>query len=512
VAAILLAVTAAAGAAKTSAPPPKIDLNATIKIGYLSTTLTLDPAKFSPSPTVQMAAWDRLTTLDDNGNLRPMLATSWVTSKDGKSITLKLRTDVKFHDGTPLDATAVKASLDRAMTLPGSTAAAYLADVASVDVVDKSTVRINLKFGGAELPRILSTPAGAVINPKCIANNTPLDLAPPAACTSSAMVFDHATPPLDWFLTRAPGKYWDPKAFRYKALEMHQIPNTQTGINGVQTGDIDIYWVNADGVAQSKSLIRSGALAGKPFVVPGLNAFFLNPRIPPFNNVLLRQAVQAAFNQVPLAHDYYSGNCAPSQQPAVPSSFAYDKKWNPNPYNPDRAKQLLAQAGVPDGFSFTMDTAPLSSNVAATQVLQDELAKVGIKMAIRVDATSADPQIRNGSAQASSAAWGPGPDPSIPVTWLLNIPDNRLAVALGSSVENQIQTLRFHALDPRLSLTQRGKVYQQIWKIAYNNALMVNMCLLGAVFLHNKKLINGDRPPYTLESYGIDPRYLAKQP
>src|SRR5262249_55289772 len=145
--ALFAAAAAAAGVAATSATPQP-DLGAAIRIGTPGSSPSLDLAKQGTATSVHPAVWDRLTQLDDRGRVVPMIATSWTTAKDAKSITFKLRKDVKFHDGTQLDATAVKASLDRAMTLPGSAVAALLDDVQSVDVVDRYTVRVNLKYGG----------------------------------------------------------------------------------------------------------------------------------------------------------------------------------------------------------------------------------------------------------------------------------------------------------------------------------------------------------------------------
>jgi peptide/nickel transport system substrate-binding protein len=501
-----------AGASRLAqhATPPKIDLNATIKIGSPSQFPTLDPHKWAAATHIHSDVWDRLTQLDAKGRVIPMVATSWATSKDGSSITFKLRTDVKFHDGTPLDATAVKASIDRAINLPGSAVAPLLQDVGSVDAVNKSTVRINLKFGGAELPAVLATTAGAIINPKCIANNTSLDL-PPPECSSGGLVLDHASPPFDWFLKKAPGTYWQPNTYRFAALEYHFIGNTQTAFNALQTGDIDQYQVLSEGIPQARALIKSGQFAGKVFASPGMNAFMMNPRQPPFDNILLRKAVQAALDTRAMAHDYYAANCVPSQQPQVPTSFAYDTGWNPNPYDPTKSRQYLQQAGMPDGFSFTLVTTPVSSVLALAQIAQDQLAKVGIKARIQVVPSVADPLERQGLAQLILNAWGTGPDPSFPATSLFNIPESRNAVALGSNVEKQLSTLRFHALDPRLTLENRGKVYQQIWKGVYDNALLVNVCLIGQIWLHNKKLLNADLPNGgTIVSYGTDHRYYAK--
>jgi peptide/nickel transport system substrate-binding protein len=509
-AATAIAVAGAGAAASKGAHPAAIDPNASIRIGTPASMPTLDPAKFSGANNVGYSVWDRLTTLDSKGNVRPMLATSWSFAKDAKSITFNLRKDVKFHDGTPLDATAVKASIDRAINLPGSAVASTLADVDSVDVVNRWTVRVNLKFGGAELPAVFATNAGAVINPSCIAKNTPLDQ-PPPECSSGGMVVDHATPPLEWYLKKAPGTYWDPKAFHFANLTVLTVGNVQTRINGILSGDLDVADITPDGMAQARAVIRGGQAGGKAFASPALNAIELNPRHPPFDNPLVRKAVQAAIDPKPIANNLLAGNCVPSQQPAESNSVFFNKNFKEtNPYNPDKAKQYLAQAGLPNGFSFTDTVVNQSMGILVSQVEQDQLAKVGIKANIQLVNTTSDAAIRLGTTDAFSAAWLNGTDPSQTVEGLVIIPDLRIASALGSPVENQLQTLRFHALDPRLTPQQRGKVYWQIWKIVYDNALVVNVCNLGRISLHGKNILNADLPPYALLSAGNDPRYIEK--
>jgi peptide/nickel transport system substrate-binding protein len=498
------------GAVLTGSAPDRItiDRSATIRLGSLSSTPSLDPITQSGTTTLLYNIWDRLTTFDSKGNLQPMLATSWKMAKDAKSITFTLRKDVKFHDGTPVDAAAVKASLDRARTAPGSAVASSLAGIDSVDVVNPSTVRINLKFGGAELPRLLATNAGAVVNPSCIAANTSL-LMMPDQCTSGAWVLDHGTPAVEWWFKRWSGKYWDPRAFKYAGLAVILSGNVQTSINALQAGDLDIAEITPEGMEQAKSLIKSGQLAGKSIRTTAMVGLFLNPRQPPFNNRLLRQAVQAAIDPKVIANQLLSGDCVPSQQPAQPGTPYVDAKWNPNPYNPDRAKQLLAQAGSPNGFAFANVTSNISLNLGQSQVIQDMLSKVGIKMNIQPVASTAVPALRQGTADASISAWGSAVDASQAVTFIFNPGDSRLFPAVGSPVEKQLETLRYHALDPTLSEAKRGQIYQQIWKIVYDQALVVNECQLGRIWLHRTNILNADHPPYTFYSNGIDMRYFA---
>jgi peptide/nickel transport system substrate-binding protein len=506
--AVVATVTAGAAIGRPSkSSGPKIDTNATLTFATLATTPTLDPQVITNSPQLTHNLYDRLTTLDGHANVKPMIALSWQTSKDAKSITFKLRKGVKFHDGTPLDATAVKASLDRARTPPRGTVP-LLTDIDSVDVVDPYTIRVNLKFGGAELPTIFASSAGSIINPKCIAANTDLTQMPDQ-CTSGAWTFVSGTPPTEWHFTKWTGKYWDPKAFKYAKLNWIEIPTSSGIMNALLAGDADIGQVTTEGIPQFRSLKASGQLRGKIFSGPSLDVLMFNTRKPPFDNELLRKAVQAGIDARAIGNQYFAGNCPPTQQPAI--GLAADPKWNPNPYNPDKAKQYLAQAGYPNGgFSFT-DTVPnIALTVGTSQVIQDQLAKVGIKMDIAPVVGSTAPPLVQGIATSSVTSVGNALDPSGAVSTLFNLADGRLAPALGSNVEQQVQTLRFHAVDPTLTAVKRGKVYQQIWKVAYDHALYVSVCRLGLAWAYRSNILNADYIPFvTPISFGNDMRYIA---
>src|SRR5262249_50928194 len=132
VASLSLISASVSGAAK-NATAPVIDRNAVIKVGYQygPSIFTLDPAFFPPSEfPFNSPIYDRLTQTDPRyTKLRPGLATGWEFSKNGRALTVTLRTDVEFHDGSPVDAAAVKANIVRYKTLPGSRMAASYAGV-----------------------------------------------------------------------------------------------------------------------------------------------------------------------------------------------------------------------------------------------------------------------------------------------------------------------------------------------------------------------------------------------
>src|SRR5262249_51364187 len=134
----------------------------TLRIGLAEDPDALDPtpARTFVGRIVFSALCDKLFALDETLNIAPMLATGYEWSADSKALTIRLRRGVTFHDGEKMDAEAVKFNLERHKNMPGSSRRAELAALASVDVVDPQTVRLNLSAPAAPLVSVLTDRAG----------------------------------------------------------------------------------------------------------------------------------------------------------------------------------------------------------------------------------------------------------------------------------------------------------------------------------------------------------------
>src|SRR5690348_17490592 len=140
----------------------------TLRIGLAEDPDILDPtlARTFVGRIVFAALCDKLFDIDEKLNIVPQLATSYAWSADSKALTIKLRSDVTFHDGEKLDAAAVKFNIERHKTMAGSNRRGELAPVASVDVVDPQTVRLNLSAPFSPLLAQLTDRAGMMVSPK----------------------------------------------------------------------------------------------------------------------------------------------------------------------------------------------------------------------------------------------------------------------------------------------------------------------------------------------------------
>ena len=140
----------------------------TLRIGLAEDPDVLDPtlARSFVGRVVFASLCDKLFDIDEKLNILPQLASSYEWSADSKALTLKIRQGVTFHDGEKLDAAAVKFNIERHKNLPGSNRRGELAPVASVDVIDANTVRLNLSAPFAPLLAQLTDRAGMMVSPK----------------------------------------------------------------------------------------------------------------------------------------------------------------------------------------------------------------------------------------------------------------------------------------------------------------------------------------------------------
>ena len=179
--------------------------------------------------------YDRLTQIDQNGAVQPMLAESWEFSADGASLTFNLRDDAFFHDGTPFDAEAAVANIERARN-PEIARGTFidLLPVESAEVVDTYVLRLNLKAPGGALPAILSDQAGMMISPAAF-DNEDLATMPVGAGPFRATEFRVD----EVMFAEAFEDYWDPELPKVQNLELRFILDPTTRLNAVADGSVD---------------------------------------------------------------------------------------------------------------------------------------------------------------------------------------------------------------------------------------------------------------------------------
>jgi peptide/nickel transport system substrate-binding protein len=314
-----------------------------------------------------------LTSIDEQGKPQPGLATKWAFSKGGKVLTFTLRPGVTFTDGAKLDAQAVKTNLDRAQKQEGSVLVQLLANVKRVKAVDASTVELDLTQPDYGLPLVLGGKAGMQVSPKAIAAG--VDKLPQKPVGAGPFKLTKFVPDASSTLVRNPG-YWNAKDIHLDGVDLQYLTDPQAVLAGLQSGSIDLASSTGDQVSAAK---RAGLEVEQ---LPSLSAtsIEINDGIEPFDNHKLIEAINHAIDRKALIRTQNGGIGEPSYQPFPKGYVGYsDEVANLYPYDPAKAKQLVKEAGYPDGLTIPITYFDLAPYKGLTEQLQAQLAAVGIK-------------------------------------------------------------------------------------------------------------------------------------
>src|SRR3954470_883765 len=210
----------------------------TLRIGLAEDPDILDPtmARTFVGRIVFAGLCDKLFDLDEKLNVVPQLSTSYEWSADNKSLEIKLRNDVTFHDGEKMDAEAVKFNLERHKTMPGSTRRGELAPVASVEVVDPLTVKLNLSSPFAPLLTVLTDRAGMMVSPKAAKEAGEKFGAKPVCSGPFRFVERVAQDRI--VLERYPG-YWDKGQIHFERVVYQPITDSTVRLANLRSGQLD---------------------------------------------------------------------------------------------------------------------------------------------------------------------------------------------------------------------------------------------------------------------------------
>jgi peptide/nickel transport system substrate-binding protein len=322
--------------------------------------------------------YDSLVTLNGNAQPQPSIATAWTQS--GNTTTLTLRSGVKFSDGTPLDAAAVKANLDYGASHPaGAECNAYLAGLKTT-VLSPTSIQLTTPKPVPGLLQDLGQCAGFIVSPKALANpkslvSTPDGSGPYLLQSSGTIVGQQYT------FTKNPN-YWNPSAFPFQTIVLTMYTSTTTVVNAVRGGQSDVASnLTEPQLAGLGSTV--GRLSGAPDLLAGMwIADTTGSLVKPLGNVLVRQAMNYAINRQALVTGLYKTSGVVDGSTPFPSFYTGFSSALAGlyPYDPAKAKQLLAQAGYPNGFSVGAIDSPATATLA--EAIAGYLSAVGIKLQI----------------------------------------------------------------------------------------------------------------------------------
>ncbi|HEX6443243.1 MAG TPA: ABC transporter substrate-binding protein [Stellaceae bacterium] len=404
------------------AAAPAFAAPSTLRIGLQEDPDILDPAQGVSfvGREVFAALCDKLVDVDRELKLVPQLATEWSWSPDLKSLTLKLRDGVKFHDGTALDAEAVKANLDRYRTAPESKRKGELKPVKEVVVVDPRTVRIELSAAYAPLLAVLADRSGMMLSKDALAREG--DKIGTKPVCSGPYRFVERVAQERIVVERFPD-YWNAAAIGVDRIVYTPVPDNTVRLANLQSGSFDIVErLAATDVKTVEADPKLRAIAGTALAYDLMSINLRNG--PAADNPLgrdakVREAFELSIDRKALNDVVFEGRFVPSNQPEAPGS----RYWDPDHRVPARdlskAKALLAAAGTPHP-AFALSTANSTTGLQLAQIIQSMAGEAGFDVSIRsIEAMTMVQKTSSGDYQAALAIWSGRPDPDGNISYWL---------------------------------------------------------------------------------------------
>ena len=364
---------------------------------------------------------EKLYEIDEKLQIHPQLAAAMPTISDGgRTVTIKLRSGVKFNDGTPMDAESVKLSLDRHRTLKGSNRASELAPVEAVEVVDPVTVRLRLKAPFSPLVSQLTDRAGMPLSPTAV-NKLGEKFGTAPVCVGPWQFAERVAQ--DRIVVEKSTHYFDPSQAKFDKIIFRIIPDDNVRLANLKSGDIDI--MHQVSPTDATAIKREGRFELSNVTGLGYDGITINLRnktgkqnppgdlgTPLANDPRVREALELSIDREALNQVAWDGLYTPGCTPIPPISVFFDKSRKCPGRDVARAKKLLADAGLPNGYSFEMVVVNNPRSRRVGEVIQQMAREAGFNISLRAqEFASALTDNDDGKHQAFQIGWSGRVDP-----------------------------------------------------------------------------------------------------
>jgi peptide/nickel transport system substrate-binding protein len=357
---------------------------------------------------------DKLFDIDEKLNVVPQLALSHETSPDGKTVTIRLRPGVKFHDGEAFDAEAAKYSLERHMTMPGSTRRAEISAIDRIEIVDPLTIRLVLKTPYAPLIAQLTDRAGMMVAPQAAKDaGDKFGLRP--VCAGPYRFVERVQQ--DRIVVEKFADYWNKDNVHIDRIVYLPIVDATVRLANLKSGGLDIaermLATDIKDIRADKRLRLASALwLGYQGITINVGD---NPRAkatPLGRLAKVRQALSLAVDRDAINQVVFNGEFVPGNQWVNPEHPYYQKAFPVQPRDVAQAKALMREAGVTAPFTVDFMVPKGAENEAIAEMIQAMAKDIGIDMKIRVTefATSLK-QAEAAEFQAFLLDWSGRTDP-----------------------------------------------------------------------------------------------------
>ncbi|MBC7957212.1 MAG: ABC transporter substrate-binding protein [Cytophagales bacterium] len=342
--------------------------------------MTLEPPGLDPTTNPSAAVGEivhynvleGLTRVNMDGSVSPLLAESWSVDPDGRLYTFKLRRDVSFHDGEAFDAADVKFSFERAKAEGSVNKAKKLVfdNVSRITTPDPHTVTLVLDRADANLPFRLGESTAVIFDAKSVAtaSTQPVGTGP--------FKFERWAKGSAVTLTQWAG-YRNAAAVKLKKVTFRFINDPAAQVAALLAGDVDGFprFGSPQSLKQFQGDARFSVAIGG---TEGKTIVSINNKKKPFDDVRVRRAIAAAIDRKAIIDGAQEGHGAPIGSHMVPSDAGYVDLTNVNPYNPDKARALLKEAGVALPLNVTLTLPPPQYARKGGEIVAAQLAQVGI--------------------------------------------------------------------------------------------------------------------------------------
>jgi peptide/nickel transport system substrate-binding protein len=460
----------------------------TLRFGLAEDPDVLDPtlARTFVGRIVFASLCDKLFDIDEKLNIVPQLATSYEWSADRKALTIKLRRGVTFHDGEKLDAAAVKFNIERHKNMAGSNRRGELAPVASVDVVDESTARLNLSAPFSPLLAALADRAGMMVSPKAAQAEGDKFGAKPICSGPFRFVERVAQDKI--VLERYPN-YWNKGEIHLDRVIYLPIVDSTVRLANLRSGQLDIIERMAGSdvpslKSDSRFKVAGITEIGYQGITINVGKSDLAQKNPLGKDARVREAFELALDRDGIVQVAMDGQADVGNQWVAPSNAYYAKNVAVPKRDVARAKALLADAGIPNP-SFTLMTPTTSDAQKIAQIVQAMAKDAGFDIKIQSTefATSID-MADKGQFEAYVLAWSGRADPD---GNLYSFDFCKAPLDYAGYCKPEVDELLNRsrsALDP----AERKKIYEQIAAIVLKDRPIVYLFHRHWLWAHTAKL------------------------
>lgn len=383
----------------------------TLNVGFASDSKTMDPLMSVQSSERQVLylVFNTLVKYNKDFSLAPELAKSWEIQNDGQKIVFKLQENVKFQDGTPFDAAAVKWNIEKRLDpKTGSPQRDQLAPIIdSVEVVDPTTVVFNLKGRFPSLLSLLGERPGFMVSPTAYEKsqedfaNHPVGTGP--------FVFKNWVRGSALTVERNPD-YWEKGLPHLDKIVFKDLAGSVIGVQRLLTKELD--FVPDLSPQEIRPIETNANIAVKPITVGRWYSLQWQVDKPPFNDLRVRQAFAYALDRDRINKIVMQGRGVISEGPTPAGLWWYDESIKSLPYDPEKAKQLLKEAGIEPGLKVSLSAPQIPAFQQISQLVQEQLAAVGVTATLQpVSANDWFAKIVDKSTNFTPTRWTQRPDP-----------------------------------------------------------------------------------------------------